>query len=305
MHYLLKFAGAVFAALFAAAAPAATVNYTLYIVPGQWTINNGGGTTLDVWTFSDVAGTAKVSGPVLTANEGDTVNVTVTNNHTIDHNFVIKGVTTDTKAIAAGASKTYSFTASTAGTYVYSDTLNSNINREMGMYGMFWVGPSDGSKRAWTDGPAYDFQRLWVLSDMDKPRWNDVAASGGTIDTSVYRPNYFMNNGKGGLDAKKDAGITIDGGLGQKALIRIVNAGQFAQSLHFHANHFEVLTLDGARQSSPYKQLDVINVPPYSTADVMFTLNQLGDYVLHNHTAQMETANGFYLNGVATMIHIR
>lgn len=305
MQYMLR--GIVASALFfvAMTTHAATRTYTLFITSGSWTINNGGGTTLPVWTYTDVAGAVKVSGPVLTANEGDTVTISVTNNHTINHNFVIKGVTTDATAITPGGTRTYSFTASKAGTYLYYDTLNSNINREMGMYGMLWVGPSDGSQRVWTNGPTFDFQRLWVVSDMDKTRWNDVAASGGTVNTAVYKPNYFMNNGKGGLDAKKDPAITIDGGLGQTALIRIVNAGQFAQSLHFHANHLQVVRVDNVQQSAPYKQLDVINVPPGTTADVLFYLNQLGDYVLHNHTAQMETANGFYLNGVATMINIR
>lgn len=292
-------------ALTPAGSPAATRTYSLYVTAGSWTINNGGGTALPVWTYTDVAGAVKVPGPFLTANEGDTVQITVTNNHTVNHNFIIKGVTTDATAIAPGGSRTYSFTASKAGTYLYYDTLNNNINREMGMYGMLWVGPSDGSQRVWTNGPTFSFQRLWVVSDMDKPRWNDVAASGGTVNTAVYKPNYFMNNGKGGLDAKKDPAITIDGGLGQTALIRIVNAGQLAQSLHFHANHVQVVRMDNVQQAAPYKQLDVINVPPGTTADVLFYLNQLGDYVLHNHTAHMETANGFYLNGVATMINIR
>ena len=44
------------------------------------------------------------------------------------------------------------------------------------------------------------------------------------------------------------------------------------------------------------------NVPPLGTADVLYYLNQPGDYPMHVHTAQMETANGVYLNGVATMI---
>jgi len=40
---------------------------------------------------------------------------------------------------ANNGSKTYSFTALPAGSYVYSDTLNTNINREMGLYGAFIV----------------------------------------------------------------------------------------------------------------------------------------------------------------------
>lgn len=286
-------------------ASAATRNYTLYIQSGTLTVNGAGGASMAAWSYTDVSGTAKWPGPVLTALEGDTVNITVYNNHNINHNFKIQGVTTDVTAIAPGGSRLYSFTASTAGSYLYHDTLNTNINREMGMYGTFWVGPADGSNTAWTGGPAYNFQRLWVVGEMDKSRWNDVAGSGGTVNTATYKPNYFLINGQGGFDGMNNTATTIDGTVGQKALVRIVNGGQFSHSLHFHGNHFEVLTVNGVRQSSPYKKLDVINIPPLGTADVLYTLNQLGDYVMHIHTAQMETANGVYLNGVGTMIHQR
>jgi len=286
-------------------AQAVTRSYTLYITSGNWTINGNGGATLAVWTFTDVAGMPKVPGPILTANEGDALSITVVNNHTANHNFLVKGLTTDTTAIAPGTSKIYNFSASKAGTYVYSDTLNTNIDREMGLYGMLWIGPSDGSAKAWTNGPAYNVQRLWVLSEMDKPRWNDVAGSGGAVATATYKPNYSMMNGKGGSDAMSDANIKIMSGINQTTLVRMVNAGQLSQSLHFHCDHFQVIRLDGVQQSSPFKQQDVINIPPYSTADVLFTPDKTGTFVMHNHTAQMETANGVYLNGVSTMIQIQ
>lgn len=289
----------------AISANAASRSYKLYITAGSLTINGAGGTTLNAWGYGQQAGTPSFPGPLLTANEGDTVTVTVVNNHTINHNFVIQGVTTDTSAIAPGASRAYSFTASTAGTYLYRDTLNNNINRAMGLYGAFTVGPADGSLKAWSNGPSYSFARTWVVGEMDKPRWNDVAGAGGTVNTATYKPNYFLINGRGGFDGMHAADTTIDGGVGQTALVRIVNGGQFAQSLHFHSNHIQVLAVNGVRQSSPFKEVDVINIPPLGTADVLFYLNQRGDYPMHNHTAQMETANGVYLNGTATMIMIR
>lgn len=283
---------------------AATVNYTLYITAGTLSVSGTGGANLAAWSYTDVSGTPKWPGPVLSANEGDSVSITVVNNHNIPHNFVIKGVTSDTASIAPGASKTYSFTAPAPGTFVYHDTLNSNINREMGMYGMLWVGPVGGGNTAWAGGPAYTFQRLWVVSEMDKPRWNDVAGSGGTVNTSVYKPNYFLMNGMGGFQAMSDPATTIAGSVGQTALVRIANGGQFSHSLHFHGNHVQVLAVNGVRQSSPYKEVDVVNLPPLGTMDMLFYLNQPGHYPMHIHTAQMETANGVYLNGVATMIAI-
>ncbi|HLF98385.1 MAG TPA: multicopper oxidase domain-containing protein, partial [Methylococcaceae bacterium] len=138
--------------------------------------------------------------------------------------------------------------------------------------------------------------------EMDKPRWNDVAASGKTVNTSVYKPNYFLMNGMGGFDAMMDMNTMLHGSVGQTALVRIVNAGQFAHALHFHANHFRIIALNGVRQAEPFQERDTLSVPPFSTADVLYTLDKPGDYPMHSHTAQMETANGVYLNGAATMI---
>lgn len=285
-------------------AQSAVRNYTLYINSGSLTINGAGGATLSTWGYTDVSGSAKIPGPVLSAYEGDTVSITVFNNHNINHNFVIQGVTSDATAIAPGGNRVYSFTASKAGTYLYSDTLNNNINREMGLYGTLWIGPADGSNKAWANGPTYSFQRIWQLGDMDKLRWNDVAGSGGAVNTAVYKPNYFLINGKGGFDGMNDVNTTIDGLVGTSCLVRIVNGGQFSYSLHFHGNHVQVLTVNGVRQSSPYKLLDAVNVPAMGTTDLLYVLNQPGEYPMHVHTAQMETANGVYLNGAVTMIRM-
>lgn len=284
---------------------AASVNHTLYITSGTISVNGTGGATMPAWSYTDVSGMLKVPGPVLSANEGDSVSITVVNNHNIPHNFVIQGVTSDTGSIAPGANKTYNFTAPAAGTFLYHDTLSNAVNREMGMYGMLWVGPAGGGKTVWSGGPSYDFQRTWVVSEMDKLRWNDVAGSGGTVSTSVYKPNYFLMNGMGGFDAMSNSATVIDGEVGKTALVRIVNGGQFAHSLHFHGTHVQVLTVNGVRQAAPYASVDTINVPPLGTTDMLFVLNQAGIFPMHIHTAQMETANGVYLNGVATLIIMR
>ncbi|MDD1608546.1 MAG: multicopper oxidase domain-containing protein [Methylococcaceae bacterium] len=283
---------------------AATQNFTLYINAGTLPITGNGGATLNVWGYGTTA-VPVVPAPQLTVNEGDTVNITVINNHNINHNFIIKNVTTDTSAIAAGASKNYSFTAPAAGSYVYSDTLDSNVNREMGLYGAMIVKPTDGSQTAWIGGPAYDHENVWVVSEMDKPRWNDIAAAGFVVDTATYKPNYFMINGLGGFDAMMDMDTMIMGTLNTKSLVRIVNAGQFSHSLHFHGNHFQVLSINGVRQPTPFEQWDTINVPPMSTAEVLYSINQTGHYPMHVHTAQAEGANGVYLNGAATMIDMQ
>ncbi len=279
---------------------------TLYITEGSIVVNNDAGApqaTLPAWGFSQSAGgVAAFPPPVLIATVGDKVSITVVNNHSVSHNFVIPGLSADTTAIPPLSNQpnnqhTYNFVATSAGTYLYQDTLNSEINREMGLYGAFVVKAAGAA--------SYPVERTWVLGDMDIARWNDLAnanpANSG-IDTAVYKPNYFLINGRGGFDGMKAADTTIAGAVGDNALLHVVNGGLFSQVLHFHSNHVDLLYANGVQYSAPYRSLDVVTVPPKGRVELLFNLNQCGKYPMHNHAAQMETANGVYLNGVATMI---
>jgi len=286
---LLSLANAAFAA-----------NYTLYIEPGYLTINGDGGDVIDVWGYTDANGAPPmVPGPVIETIQGQSITIEVVNNHNRSHNFVVQGLTTDTGSISPGGRKTYTINPSQGGVYFYRDTLNSNINREMGLHGALIV-RSSSSNRVWNNGPSYNFERLWILADMDVPRWNTRAAAGQSVSTGTYKPNYFMINGQGGFDGMHDPNTVLQGRVGQVGLVRIVNAGQFDQSLHWHGNHFQVIDRNGTHLSS-FEWQDTINVKAGTTMMVLYQLNP-GIFPMHVHTAQMETANGVYLNGTATLI---
>jgi FtsP/CotA-like multicopper oxidase with cupredoxin domain len=296
--------------------PAASfaASYTLYIKAGTLTVNGAGGSTLKVWGYTDnPAAGPMVPGPILEAEEDEPVTVTVYNQHNIPHNFIVRGASSDNTTIAPGSSHTYQFTPPKAGAYLVYDSLNNNINREMGLYTALIVRAKGDINRAWTNGPSFDYEdqpdrngilhplaRNWVLGEMDKPRWNDVAGNGGSVNTGTFRPNYFLINGLGGFDGMHDPRSVIQAKTGKTGLVRIVNAGQFDYSLHFHGNHFQIIDRDGTRLS-PAEWGDTINVKAGTTAMVTYKLIP-GIYPMHIHTAQMETANGVYLNGVATLL---
>lgn len=292
---------AVIALLFLLPAAAPATTYTLFIKSGTLTVNGAGGTTLPVWGYTDSAATGPmVPGPALESEEGATVTVSVYNQDTRPHNFVLRGITSDTTAIPAGGSRTYTFSTPVAGTYLYHDSLADNVNRSMGLYGALVVRAAGGAKRVWSNGPGFDGERVWIVSEMDKQRWNGPAAAGSAVNTGVYRPNFFLMNGQGGFDAMHDPNTVLELPTGQTGLVRIVNAGQFDHSLHFHGNHFEIVTRDGVRLASP-EPGDTINLKPMSTAMLLYR-QPAGIYPMHIHSAQMETANGVYLNGVATLL---
>jgi hypothetical protein len=282
-------------------------DYTFYIDNGLVNITaspdtGNGATTLSVWGYGDVAGAnTTFPGPVIETVEGQTFTVEVVNNLNQSHNFVIEGVTSDTTAIPPGGSRIYTVNAPAAGVYRYSDTLANGVNRAAGLFGAMIVRPSAGSTRAWSSAPSADQERLWVINDLDKPNWLDRTLAGNSVNTSNYRPNYFFMNGMNGFQAMGDAATNVEGNVGELFLVRIVNAGQFDQSLHWHGNHFRVISRNG-NHLNPFEWQDTINVKAGSTAMVLYQIVQPGHFPMHVHTAQMETGNGVYLNGTAAMI---
>lgn len=284
-----------------------TADYTFYIDNGLVNITaspdtGNGATTINVWGYGDVAGeNTTFPGPAIDTVEGTTFTVEVVNNLNQNHNFVIDGVTSDTTAIPPGGSRIYTVNAPSAGIYRYGDTLSNGVNQAAGLFGAMIVRPSAGSTRAWSSAPGADQERLWVINDVDKPNWLDRTLAGNSVNTGNYRPNYFFMNGMNGFQAMGDAATVVEGNVGELFLVRIVNAGQFDQSLHWHGNHFRVISRNGNRLSS-FEWQDTINVKAGSTAMVLYQIIQPGHFPMHVHTAQMETSNGVYLNGTAAMI---
>ncbi len=102
-----------------------------------------------------------VPGPVLTVQEGDMVNLSVTNNNPNQagavHSFAIAkrpllnadpealpkpDIVYQSPAIPYGQTVDFSFIAPAAGTYLYFDPLNNPINRIMGLHGALVVLPA-------------------------------------------------------------------------------------------------------------------------------------------------------------------
>jgi len=138
------------------------------------------GASIFVWQFNDANGTgpgALTSG--LLVNEGDTVNVTVTNNLDRAINFIIPGVISNTPSVSPGSSRNYSFTAPAAGSYFYTDGVNGEIGKAMGLAGPIVVIPTNGSNSLYSGGPAFDHQYTLFMSDLDD-RLNSAMASGGS-----------------------------------------------------------------------------------------------------------------------------
>lgn len=249
-----------------------------------------------MWGFNDPASSGPGSlGSGMVVTEGDTIEVNLTNNLDRAINFVVQGVLGSTPTVAPGETKTYTFTAPAAGTYMYTDDSNGYISKAMGLFGPLVVNPADGSSTLYENGPAYDQQYVLVLSDMDS-RLNDSIKGGATTyDIRNYEPNYYQANGLIYPDTKKYDDTLVTMNVGEHVGIRFVNAGALEYPMHFHGYHVNVIKKN-RQLVTDYISRDTVLVKPNTTAEVILPVEMAGAFPLHTHYVPGVTVNGIYAN---------
>jgi FtsP/CotA-like multicopper oxidase with cupredoxin domain len=253
------------------------------------------GKDIYVWQFNDPDG----SGPGeltsgLLVQEGDTVNVTVENNVYRPINFIIPGVLNNSRAVYPGRSRTYSFIAPAAGSYMYYDNFRGKTGRAMGLSGPLVVVPANGSQTLYSGGPGFDRQYTLVLNELDD-RLNAAVYNRKPYDMADYEPNYFFVNGLSYPKTADDDDTRVAMSMGEKVAIRFINTGLITSPQHFHGYHVNVANRDGVPETSVIAK-DTVVVDVGECVDVILPVDQPGVYPLHTHFVPGVTANGTYLN---------
>ena len=298
---------------------AQTISKTLYITEDYIAMPDG--TDVYFKGFSSSASKLNVPGESLIVQEGDSVVVTIINTLTTNHSFVIDGIV-DSGVIDGGQTVKVTFTANSVGTHMYYDKLNAPYNRLVGLHGCLAVMPNGSTNELFNGSPTFVQQYAWVTNDID-PVWHEQI-SRGQIPSSTFNPYYFTINGRTmrvpghpeygnpDIDSGYNPETRLEGSIGDRTLVRILNAGMCMHSVHFHANHVEWLAQNNQARSSIWKKdtlllrnnkgsLDVVypfEVPPDSWPQVT-----KGHFPMHFHDEMTQTAGGgLYQFGLATTI---
>jgi len=264
-------------------------------------------------------------GPTLICQEGDTIEVTLTNTLATRSSFMVTG-TDIAHEIGAGESIQFSFAAPAAGSYLYHDGLNNGVNRVMGLHGALIVMPSGQKNTSFSGGPEFVRQYKWLLGNID-PNWSRMVQTNGDdyvtqLSIDQFEPKYFTLNGASYHDTHTPDSELM-GAIGETALVRMINAGLAVHSLHFHGNHVEVTSINRQNFSSHRKHKDVISMFPEDARDAIIPFELPRDippqefemgfdiskhpqhYPMHCHTELSQTAGGgYYPHGMHTGIVI-
>lgn len=239
--------------LYIANANAQSKRYYSLIMRTTGTIDLWDGKKTTVYGFaSKLSQNPPVPGPLIEANEGDSVIVDVRNLsqgpphtihwHGLDVDQQNDGTPSTSFEIHHMELATYRFKATHAGTYIYHCHMGDVVHVQMGMYGMVIIHPFDSSKRAWSFGPAYDTEYHWLTSEIDKS-WHDTVPNTNhkadsmsgheTFDIPLYKPDYFLVNGKSHQQIKADSSTSIYNYQNQILYLRIGNIGYLQNRITF------------------------------------------------------------------------
>lgn len=272
--------------------------------------------------FSRTGDSLTVPGEFFLVTEGETITITVHNTLGVDHSFVIDGLV-DSGVIRAGESVELNFVAGAPGSYLFYDKLNAPYNRLIGLHGAMGILPAGSDDELYSGSPQFMQQYYWVFNDID-PLWHEEIRNGAT-PTSEFIPRYFTINGLSGrppgsadysdatLNAMKNLEVALRGSVGDRALIRVFNAGLCSHAVHWHGNHVEWLSKDGVIRPDVWKKdalylsgsmgrLDVIF--PFESPPDAYPPTRTGEYPMHLHDEMTQTAGGGnYMFGALTDIY--
>jgi FtsP/CotA-like multicopper oxidase with cupredoxin domain len=294
-------------------ASAASVSVDLCATTGTATMP--GAMSVPIWGFAlkdAVNGctgvTAQLPGPVIEANVGDVVTVTV------DSSGLPGGRSAPLElpglAVDDSVAGIYTFTVDRPGTFTYESSGDAGRQMAMGLYGALVVRPvgepaafgtgtcSSGDGQAY--GSAFERDCVLVLSTID-PDFNSAPDS---FDMHSYLATYWLINGKPYDPAAPDP---IEATSGERLLLRYVNAGFDNTTMTLLGTHEHVLARDAFPLLTPI-DVDAETLGAGSTEDVIVTVPSFAPpnpngFPLYNRQVHVTNGSpGTYPGGQLTFI---
>lgn len=266
-----------------------TAKFHLYATDGYVSMPDG--SEMYIWGYSleNKKGTAVYPAPTIEVEEGDQVEITLTNIgasksgilplahtihfHGLDTNQKNDGVPHTSPPVLVGESFTYQFKAKQAGTYFYHCHVDTVEHLQMGMTGAFIVKAKGGLKQAWTNGPSYDREIVYQMNEMDVS-WHEAVANRQSYDRTVFEPDYWTLNGE---FLAQQASTSISGKKGETILMRLINSGYEKHTFHMNGRTFKVIATDGRPLKTALNK-QTITLSSAERYDLLITLDQDGSY---------------------------
>jgi nitrite reductase (NO-forming) len=234
------------------------------------------GIFMNYWTYD-----GQTPGPMLRVKEGDTVELTLTNDSASlhDHNIDLHAVTgpgggASLTHVAPGETKTFKWKALNPGLYIYHCAMpNVSTHNSHGQYGLILVEPKEGLPKV--DKEFYVVQGEFYTQGQTGKKglvpFDSDALLAGT-------PNYVVFNGKIESVPRMHAKV------GDKIRMYVGNGGvNLISSFHVIGEIFDTVYPEANIGGSLEKNVQTTAVLPGGASIVEFTVDVPGKYLLVDH----------------------
>jgi nitrite reductase (NO-forming) len=228
------------------------------------------------WTYN-----GQTPGPMLRVREGDTIELSLTNDlsslhhHNIDlHSVTGQGGGASLTEVLPGETKTFRWKALNPGLYIYHCAMpNVSTHNSHGQYGLILVDPKGGLSKV--DKEFYVVQgELYTIGQLGK-KGLVAFDSNALLDSD---PNYVVFNGRIEGTPRMHAKV------GEKIRIYVGNGGvNLISSFHVIGEIFDNVYPEGNIGGSIEKNVQTTAVLPGGSSIVEFTLDVPGKYLLVDH----------------------
>lgn len=234
------------------------------------------GIYFNYWTYNK-----QVPGPMLRVKEGDTVELSLTNDPSSlhDHNIDLHAVTgpgggAAITHVAPGETKVFKWKALNPGLYIYHCAMpNVSTHNSHGQYGLILVEPKEGFSKV--DKEFYIVQgELYTMGQLGRkglvPFDSEALLDG--------MPNYVTFNGKIENAPRMTAKV------GDRIRMYIGNGGvNLISSFHVIGEIFDTVYPEANIGGAVYKNVQTTAVLPGGATIVEFTVDVPGKYLLVDH----------------------
>ena len=192
----------------------------------------------------------------------------------------------------------------------------------MGLYGVLIVRPAAydrANPATWTaygpgTGSDYDVEQVLVLGEVDS-RLHVQVAAGLPYDMLEFAPDWWTLNGRAfphtlqpDDPSSQPLGARIAARVGQRALLRCVNAGFQRHAIHFGGLTVRVVAEDGwplktASLDASYEKRTLTLVPG-RVYDVIVTPAVAGEYYLYDRDLYHAVNEGQFPGGMMTLLEV-
>lgn len=226
---------------------------------------------------------------IINAEVGVALEVTVTNNDTLQHSFTVAGWIESDNIIEPGTTESYTLTFDEPGSHrYYSDFAHGQL---LGASGVIMVG--------YEDHPKY----YWNLFDLESELTFDLSNGVEESIPTSYQPELFFINGQHFPNTLDDPDTYVTQQVGDEIIISIVNSGNMDHILHFHGYHVEIVQANIQSNRVGWSK-DSIPVKRGEAMTVLLIPNQPGEFPVHDHNLITVTNAGFYPGGMITYLNI-